>query len=80
MIDGDDCGANTGMNEGQGKQMYTKETCLSAALSTTDPTCFHPGPNPGRRDGKSTNNFWSYGTFSIPLLLINVSGNRCDVP
>jgi hypothetical protein len=38
MVDGDDCGAVSGMNEWQGKQMYWEETCPSAALSTTDAT------------------------------------------
>jgi hypothetical protein len=38
MIDGDDCGAISGMNEWQGKPKYWEETCPSAALSTTVPT------------------------------------------
>jgi hypothetical protein len=38
MVDGDDCGAISGMNERQGKLKYFEETCLSASLSTTDPT------------------------------------------
>jgi hypothetical protein len=38
MIDGDDCGVISGMNEWQGKPKYWEETCPSAALSTTDPT------------------------------------------
>jgi hypothetical protein len=38
MIDDDDCGAISGMNEWQGKPKYSEETCPSAALSTTDPT------------------------------------------
>jgi hypothetical protein len=37
MIDGDDCGAISGMNDWQGKPKYSEETCPSAALSTTDP-------------------------------------------
>jgi hypothetical protein len=37
MID-DDCGANSRMNECQGKPKYPEKTCPSAALSTTDPT------------------------------------------
>jgi hypothetical protein len=32
MIDGDDCGAISGMNEWQGKQKYSEETCTGAAL------------------------------------------------
>jgi hypothetical protein len=38
MIDGNNCGAVSGMNEWQGKRKYWEETCPSAALSTTDPT------------------------------------------
>jgi hypothetical protein len=36
MIDGDDCGVISEMNEWQGKPKYWEETCPSAALSTTD--------------------------------------------
>jgi hypothetical protein len=38
MIDGDDCGAVSGMNEWQAKSKYSEETFPSAALTTTDPT------------------------------------------
>jgi hypothetical protein len=38
MIDGDDCGTISGMNEWQRKPKYSEETCPSAALSTADPT------------------------------------------
>jgi hypothetical protein len=38
MIDGDDCGAISGMNKWQGKQKYWDKTCPSAALSTRDLT------------------------------------------
>jgi hypothetical protein len=38
MIDGDDCGAVSGMNEWQWKPKYSEETCPCAAASTTDPT------------------------------------------
>jgi hypothetical protein len=37
------------------------ENLLSAALSTTKPTCC-PEANPGRRGGKSASNRLSYGT------------------
>jgi hypothetical protein len=33
MTDGDDCGVISGMNEWQGKQKYSVETCPSAALT-----------------------------------------------
>jgi hypothetical protein len=38
MINDDDCGAISGMNEWQGKPKYSEETCPSGALSITDPT------------------------------------------
>jgi hypothetical protein len=51
-------------NDWQGKPKYSEKTCLSAALSTTNPTCC-PNANPGRRGGKPTTNRLSYGTASI---------------
>jgi hypothetical protein len=36
------------------------ETCPSAALSTTNPTCW-PDANPGHRAGKPVTNHLSYG-------------------
>jgi hypothetical protein len=44
----------------QGKPKYSEKTCPSAALSTTNPTCY-PEANPGRRGGKSATNRLSYG-------------------
>jgi hypothetical protein len=38
MVDGDDYGAISGMNEWEGKPKYWEKTCHSAALSTTNPT------------------------------------------
>jgi hypothetical protein len=38
IIDDDDCGAISGMNEWQGKPQYRGKTCSSVALSTTDST------------------------------------------
>jgi hypothetical protein len=37
MMDGDDCGAISGMNEWQGKPKYPEKTCPSAVLPTADP-------------------------------------------
>jgi hypothetical protein len=37
LIDVDDCGAVSGMNEWQGKPKNMGKTCPSAALSITDP-------------------------------------------
>jgi hypothetical protein len=60
MIDGDDCGAISGMNEWQGKLKYLEKTCTSAALSTIDPTRLEPGSNLGHRGGKPATNRLSY--------------------
>jgi hypothetical protein len=38
MDDNDECETSTGMNEWKGKPKYSEETCLNAALVTTDPT------------------------------------------
>jgi hypothetical protein len=52
MIDGDDCGTNSGIVEWQEKPEYSEKTFPSDALSTTDPGGLDPGSNPGRRGGK----------------------------
>jgi hypothetical protein len=44
MIEGDDCGAISGINGWQGKPQYSKEACSNAALSTTDPRTWHGPP------------------------------------
>jgi hypothetical protein len=46
------------MNEWQGKQKYSEETCSSAALSTTNPISL----DPGRRGGKPVTKSLSYVT------------------
>jgi hypothetical protein len=51
----------------QGKPNYSEETCPSAALSITNPTCC-PDANPGRRGGKPATNRLSYGTAFISRL------------
>jgi hypothetical protein len=45
----------------QGKPKYSEKTCLSATLSTTNPTWTDPGSNPGRRGGNPATNRLSYG-------------------
>jgi hypothetical protein len=35
MIDDDECGATSGMNEWQRKPKYSEKTCPNASLSTT---------------------------------------------
>jgi hypothetical protein len=37
MIDGDECGAISGINEWQGKPKFLEKTCPSAVLATKDP-------------------------------------------
>jgi hypothetical protein len=46
---------------GRGKPKYSEETCPSAVLSTTNPTCC-PDANLGRRGGNPATNRLSYGT------------------
>jgi hypothetical protein len=46
----------------QGKLKYSERTCLSATLSTTNPTWPDPGWNPDRRGLKPATNRLSYGT------------------
>jgi hypothetical protein len=38
MMDGDECGAISGMDEWHGKPQYLEKTCPSAVLYTTHPT------------------------------------------
>jgi hypothetical protein len=62
MIDHDECGAVRGMRIGKGKPKYSKKTCPSATLSTTNLTWHDLGSNKGRRGGKPANNCLRYGT------------------
>jgi hypothetical protein len=55
-----------GMMSWQGKTKYSKKTCPSDALSTTNPTCC-PNVIPGRRCGKPATNRLSYCTAKIPI-------------
>jgi hypothetical protein len=60
---------NSRWNENwQGKLKYSKKTCRSAALSTTNLTWPDLGSNPGRRGGKPVTNRLSYGTALSSLL------------
>jgi hypothetical protein len=52
----DHCGTISGMNEWQGKPIYSEKTCSSAALSSPDPTRVDPRSIPGRRGGKPPTN------------------------
>jgi hypothetical protein len=44
----------------RGKPKYLEETCLSAILSTTNPTSFDLGSNLGHHGGKLVNSCLSY--------------------
>jgi hypothetical protein len=48
MMDDDEYGAVSGINHWQGKPKYWENTCLSAALSTTDVLCVGSGLATGR--------------------------------
>jgi hypothetical protein len=61
-MDGDYCGAVSGMNEWQGKPKFLERTSPSAALSTTDPTWLVPGLDLGRRGGNPAINHVSCWT------------------
>jgi hypothetical protein len=52
VIDGDNCGAISGIIEWQGKPKYLEIAWPSAALSTTGPKWLDVGSNLGRRSGK----------------------------
>jgi hypothetical protein len=62
MIEGEDCGAISGINEWQGKPKYSEKTWPSAALSTIDVTWFNLGSNLSRRGWKMATNRLSYCT------------------
>jgi hypothetical protein len=49
MMDGDDCGAISGMSGWQGKQKYWEQTRSNVALPTTDPTWLELGWNLANR-------------------------------
>jgi hypothetical protein len=64
MIGYGDCGEIGGMKNGGGSRSTRRKTCLSATLSTTNPTSLDPGLNPGRCDGKPVTNRLSYGAVT----------------
>jgi hypothetical protein len=49
----------------QGKPKYSEKKCLSATLSTTNPTWPDPDSNPGCRCGKPATNRLSYDAASL---------------
>jgi hypothetical protein len=69
----------------QGKPKYSEETCPSATLPTTNPTCLDPVLNPIHRGGKPATNRLSHGAAyvhmmrtEILLLIINVLVSKSD--
>jgi hypothetical protein len=56
MIDDDDFGAVSEMDEWQRKSKYREETCPSAAVPTTGPTSLESDSNQGRRCGNPATN------------------------
>jgi hypothetical protein len=53
-----------------GKPKYLDKTCLSATLSTTNPTWFDLGLNLGHRSWKLAANCLSYGKAFMSLVSI----------
>jgi hypothetical protein len=62
MIDGDDCGATSGMNHWQGKLKYSEKPCPSATLYTRSLTWLHLVLNPDCHVGKPATKHLSHGT------------------
>jgi hypothetical protein len=56
-------------NDWQGKPKYSEKTCVSAALSTTKPTCC-PYANPGLRGEKPASNRWATARPETPTYII----------
>jgi hypothetical protein len=74
MIDGDDCGAISGMNEWQGKRKCSEETGPSITVSITDRTLRDQGSNPGCRCGRTM----SVLRF-VQLKLIEIQRFKLDI-
>jgi hypothetical protein len=51
----------------RGKPMYSRKTCPSVTLSTTNPTWTEPGSNPGLRGGRPATNRLSLGTAYVSV-------------
>jgi hypothetical protein len=60
---------------GRRKPKYSKKTCPSTALSTTNPTCC-PDANPGCHGGKPATNRLSYGRAIYESLLKCITKNE----
>jgi hypothetical protein len=68
-----DDGEIGGMMIGRGNRINSEKTCLSTALSTTNPTCC-----PGCRGGKPTTNSLSYGT-ALPFGFLQIKVKNVPV-
>jgi hypothetical protein len=62
LVDADDCGAISGMNEWQRKIEVLAKFLPHGALSTTDPTILTQGSNPDRHGGNPATKRLTYGT------------------
>jgi hypothetical protein len=62
VINVDDCGAKSGVNDSQGSRKSSANTSPSAALCTTIPTRLNSGSNPDRLAEKPAINRLCYGT------------------
>jgi hypothetical protein len=70
MIDCDDCGEISEMNEWQEKHKYLEEICSNSALVTTDHTWIDSGSSPGLHGGKPVTNCLSYSTAKETILTL----------
>jgi hypothetical protein len=63
----------------QGKPEYSKKTCPSVTLPSTNPTWPDLGPNPGRGGGKPATNRLRYGTAIVPSLAVRTGAEEINV-
>jgi hypothetical protein len=59
-----------GMKTGRGNRKHSEKTCLSANLSTTNPTWPDLGSNLDRRGEKSATNRLNYGAVFTTILIV----------
>jgi hypothetical protein len=78
MIDGDDCGAVSGMNSSKETRILGGKSAPNAALSTTDPILFDLASNLGRHIGKSATNGLSFGTAREVYIIVELALTLVD--
>jgi hypothetical protein len=66
-------------NDWQRKPKYSKETWLSATLSTVNLTLHYPGSTPSRRDGKPPTNRMGYSMIFLLIYTIVYSGESQSI-